>query len=45
MMARLPSEERDLAWAEIKEAMRGFEGAGGFEVPGQALVGVGVKAA
>jgi ubiquinone/menaquinone biosynthesis C-methylase UbiE len=45
MMARLPSAERELAWQEVDEAMRVFENGGGFEVPAEALVGVGVRTA
>jgi SAM-dependent methyltransferase len=45
MLARLPAAERELAWQEVDEAMRGFEGASGFEAPAEALVGVGVKPA
>ena len=32
---------RTEAWAEIGEALRGFEGAGGFAGPCQLIVGVG----
>jgi SAM-dependent methyltransferase len=45
MMARLPPEKRALAWDEVDQAMRAFEGPSGFEVPGESLIGVGVKAA
>jgi SAM-dependent methyltransferase len=45
MMARLPAGERELAWQEVDETMRAFEGPSGFEVPALALVGVGVKPA
>jgi hypothetical protein len=43
MMARMPPAELKLAWDEVDEAMRAFEGSSGFEVPAEALIGVGVK--
>ncbi|HPF71223.1 MAG TPA: methyltransferase domain-containing protein [Candidatus Krumholzibacteria bacterium] len=40
MMAHLPPAEREAAWTEIETAMRRFESPGGFEAPGECLVGV-----
>jgi hypothetical protein len=43
MMAHLPSQERESVWNEIKGSMRSFESPGGFEVPGECLVGAATK--
>jgi SAM-dependent methyltransferase len=43
MMAHLPREERESIWDEAQVAMQVFEGPGGFEVPCEPIVGVGVK--
>jgi SAM-dependent methyltransferase len=43
LMSRLNEADRELAWAEIEEQFRRFEGPNGFEVPGEVLVGVGTK--
>ncbi|MBX3589276.1 MAG: class I SAM-dependent methyltransferase [Burkholderiaceae bacterium] len=43
MMAHLPSEERESVWNEVEGSMRGFETPGGFEVPGECLVGAATK--
>jgi SAM-dependent methyltransferase len=43
MMAHLPPEERESAWNEVESSMRSFESAGGFEVPGECLVGAATK--
>ncbi len=43
MMAHLSPRERDSAWNEVEAAMRSFESPGGFEVPGECLVGAGAK--
>jgi SAM-dependent methyltransferase len=43
MMAHLPPQERESVWNEIEGAMRSFESPGGFEVPGECLVGVATK--
>ena len=43
MMADLPPEERDSVWNEVEVAMRCFESPGGFEAPGECLVGVATK--
>jgi hypothetical protein len=43
MMAHLPPQERDAAWTEVEDAMRSFESPGGFEVPGECLVGAATK--
>lgn len=43
MMAQLPAEERASVWAEIEVSMRSFESAGGFEAPGECLVGAATK--
>ena len=43
MMAGLAPEERESAWNEVEGSMRSFESAGGFEVPGECLVGAATK--
>jgi SAM-dependent methyltransferase len=40
MMAHLSAQERESVWDEVEDSMRSFESAGGFEVPGECLVGV-----
>lgn len=42
-MSRLNEADREQAWADIEEQFRRFEGPNGFEVPGEVLVGVGMK--
>ena len=44
MMARLSERERASAWDDVAAALRGFESAAGFEVPGECLVAAAVKA-
>jgi SAM-dependent methyltransferase len=43
MMAQLPAQERESVWNEVEGAMRSFESPGGFEVPGECLVGAATK--
>jgi ubiquinone/menaquinone biosynthesis C-methylase UbiE len=43
LMSRLNEAERERAWAEIEQQLRRFEGANGFEAPGEVLIGVGTK--
>ncbi|HEX7113144.1 MAG TPA: methyltransferase domain-containing protein, partial [Mizugakiibacter sp.] len=43
MMAHLPPQERESVWDEVAGAMRRFESAGGFEVPGECLVAAATK--
>jgi SAM-dependent methyltransferase len=43
MMAHLPPQERESAWNEVEDSMRSFESPGGFEVPGECLVGAATK--
>jgi hypothetical protein len=43
MMAHLSLHERESVWNEVEGAMRGFESPGGFEVPGECLVGAATK--
>ena len=43
LMSRLNDADRELAWAEIEQQLGQFEGANGFEAPGEVLVGVGTK--
>ena len=43
LMSRLNETDRELAWAEIAEKLRQFEGPNGFEAPGEVLIGVGTK--
>ena len=42
-MSRLSDADRKLAWAEIEQQLRQFEGPNGFEAPGEVLIGVGTK--
>jgi SAM-dependent methyltransferase len=43
VMSRLNDADRELAWAEIEQQLRQFEGPNGFEAPGEMLIGVGTK--
>ena len=43
LMSRLNDADRELAWAEIEQQLRQFEGPNGFEAPGEMLIGVGTK--
>jgi SAM-dependent methyltransferase len=43
MLAGLSPAERDATWAEIEEALREFEGPGGFVGPCEVLVGAGTN--
>jgi SAM-dependent methyltransferase len=43
MMAHLPPQERESVWKEVEDSMRSFESPGGFEVPGECLVGAATK--
>jgi hypothetical protein len=43
LMSRLNDADRKLAWAEIEQQLRQFEGPNGFEAPGEVLIGVGAK--
>ncbi|MDE2606756.1 MAG: methyltransferase domain-containing protein [Burkholderiales bacterium] len=43
MMAHLPAQERESVWKEVRESLREYESAGGFEVPGESLVGAATK--
>ena len=43
MMAHLSPPERESVWDEVEGAMRSFESPGGFEVPGECLVGAATK--
>src|SRR5262245_58453068 len=43
LMAELKEADREIAWAEIEEKFKRFEGPNGFEAPGEALIGVGTK--
>jgi SAM-dependent methyltransferase len=43
MMAHLSLPERESVWDEVEGAMGSFESPGGFEVPGECLVGVAAK--
>ena len=43
MMAHLSLEERESVWNEVEGSMRSFESPGGFEVPGECLVGAATK--
>ena len=43
MMAHLSLQERDSVWSEVEASMRRFESRGGFEAPGECLVGAASK--
>ena len=43
LMSRLNEADRELAWTEIEEQFRRFEGPTGLEIPGEVLIGVGTK--
>ena len=43
MMAHLAPPERESVWNEVEVAMRSFESPGGFEAPGECLVGAATK--
>jgi SAM-dependent methyltransferase len=43
MMTHLSPQEREAVWNEVESSMRSFESPGGFEVPGECLVGVAKK--
>ena len=43
MMAHLSPAERESAWNAVEASMRRFESPGGFEVPGECLVGAARK--
>jgi len=43
MMAHLSPQERESIWNEVEGSMRSFESPGGFEVPGECLVGAATK--
>jgi hypothetical protein len=43
MMAHLSPQERESAWNEVEDSMRGLESPAGFEVPGECLVGAATK--
>ncbi len=42
-IAKLRDAEREQAWTEIEQQLRGFEGPSGCELPGELLIGVGTK--
>jgi ubiquinone/menaquinone biosynthesis C-methylase UbiE len=43
LLAKLSDRERELAWSEIGRQLGQFEKPDGFEIPGEALIGVGTK--
>jgi SAM-dependent methyltransferase len=43
MMAHLSAAQRESVWNEVEVSMRSFEAPGGFEVPGECLVGAATK--
>ena len=43
LMSRINEAERELAWAEIEQHLRQFEGPNGFEAPGEVLIAAGTK--
>ena len=43
MMAHLSPQERESVWSEVEGSMRSFESPGGFEAPGECLLGAATK--
>ena len=43
LLNQLNEADREPVWAEIEEQFRRFEGPNGFEIPGEVLIGVGMK--
>jgi hypothetical protein len=43
MLAGVPEQERQEAWAEIEEELKQFEGPDGFDGPCELLVGAATK--
>ena len=43
LLAKLSDRERELAWSEIGRQLGQFEKPDAFEIPGEALIGVGTK--
>jgi len=43
MMAHLPPQDRESVWTEVESSMRSYESPGGFEAPGECLVGAATK--
>ncbi len=43
LMKGLPAENQAVAWEEIAQELRMFEGEGGFEAPTELCVGVGIR--
>ena len=43
LMSRLNDADRELAWPEIEQQLRQFEGPNGFEAPGEVLIATGTK--
>ena len=43
LITELKEADREIAWAEIEEKFKQFEGPNGFEIPGEVLIGVGTK--
>jgi ubiquinone/menaquinone biosynthesis C-methylase UbiE len=43
MLAGLTEAERQAAWEEIAQALRGFEDSHGFEAPCELVIGVGIR--
>lgn len=43
LMTQLKQADREVAWAEIEEKFKKFEGPNGFEAPGEVLIAVGTK--
>jgi hypothetical protein len=43
MLAGLTEAERQTAWEEIAQALRGFEDPHGFEAPCELVIGVGIR--
>jgi ubiquinone/menaquinone biosynthesis C-methylase UbiE len=43
LINRLSESSREVAWAEVEQQFKQFEGPNGLEIPGEVLIGVGAK--
>jgi SAM-dependent methyltransferase len=43
LINRLSESSRELAWAEVEQQFKQFEGQNGLEIPGEVLIGAGTK--
>ena len=43
LINRLNESSREVAWTEVEQRFKQFEGPNGVEIPGEVLIGVGTK--